>query len=99
MTMNDKAQAKYDELVAAIVEAVENAGDPEHYIAKDGRLWLDDVLQGVASKREATTQCVIMEGAIQFLGMFDWRTGHDLAWHRHNAPETIDCLHSLLCNE
>lgn len=26
-----------------------------------------------------------------------WHLGHDLAWHRDNAPETIDFLHSLLC--
>lgn len=25
-----------------------------------------------------------------------WHLGHDLAWHRDNAPETIKFLHSLL---
>lgn len=27
-----------------------------------------------------------------------WYLGHDLSWHRDNAPETIEFLHSLLCN-
>ena len=26
----------------------------------------------------------------------EWHLGHDLAWHRDNAPETIAFLHSLL---
>lgn len=26
-----------------------------------------------------------------------WHLGHDLSWHRDNAPETIAFLHSLLC--
>ncbi len=27
-----------------------------------------------------------------------WHLGHDLAWHRDNAPETIAFLRSLLCD-
>lgn len=29
----------------------------------------------------------------------EWHLGHDLAWHRDNAPETITFLHSLLSQQ
>lgn len=28
-----------------------------------------------------------------------WHLGHDLEWHKENAPETILFLHSLLCSK
>ena len=36
-------------------------------------------------------------GAAITINGVDWHLGHDLAWHRDNAPETIDFLHSILC--
>lgn len=32
-------------------------------------------------------------------GEITWLLGHDLAWHKENAPETILFLHSLLCSK
>ncbi len=36
-----------EELTAIIVKAVDSANKPYHYIAHDGKIWLDDVLRAL----------------------------------------------------
>jgi len=41
------------ELTAIIVKAVESANSPDHYIAHDGKIWLDDVLMAKNARIDA----------------------------------------------
>lgn len=72
------------------------------------KILLEDVLiaLGKTQDRENNLYAVSQEGMILHasgMGIFCrvdcwWNLGHDLAWHRDNAPKTIDFLHTLLCS-
>lgn len=98
MPSNDR----YEELAAAIVKAVEALDDREHYIAKDGRIWLEDVLRAILISPHGSDIGIKCDGWFQVplsrsMQSAKWHLGKDLAWHRAHAPETIAFLYSLLC--
>src|SRR5690242_2919741 len=94
------------ELVTAITKAVQSANDPAHYIAHDGKIWLDDVLRAMQKieRREFAMNCsgTFLEKhfdprmpypAWEYLSK-RWQLGKPLS---DQPEETKRFLHSLLC--
>lgn len=64
---------------------------------------LEDVLRAIkdrhglhASSKVPATPLGALFGTAWSRSDSEWHLGHDLAWHRDNAPETIRFLHSLI---
>jgi len=97
----DKA---YSELVAAVVKAVPEIGENKTednaygippYEINARPITLEDILRAIDSQHNKN----ILYAQAGYLASNEngWTLGHDLAWHKENAPETITFLHTLLC--
>jgi hypothetical protein len=95
-----------EELTQAVVKAVQSANDPDHYIAHDGKIWLDDVLMAFHRKSKLVSPIVVD----QYGGFWEQNYGGDelLAGDKkgwtlgaplsEQPPECLAFLHSLLCS-
>lgn len=77
--------------------------DGEEKIYSLRPITLEDVLQTIEQNTDDLTLAVGTCGRFWEVSKGNiwrpeiWHLGHDLSWHRDNAPETIDFLHSILC--
>lgn len=78
-------------------------GDPKNEMRRpitleDVLRWLQQTLgiNGVEYYAAVTAGTVHKLNIVTRGSEANWHLGHDLAWHRYNAPETISFLHSLL---
>jgi hypothetical protein len=70
----------------------------------DFALTLGDVLRAIKEKvglyqtsTHPMSPIAMLLGTVDYRCVTEWHLDHDsLAWHRDNAPETIEFLHSLL---
>lgn len=104
MNPTPSIQRQYDELCEAIISSVPEIQEIEagkKFTQTGMRLrpiTLEDVLMAIFQ----IDNSFVVDSGGQFWTLNEdvaakWNLGHDLAWHRDNAPETISFLHSFLC--